>query len=891
MQGAGMKSIVARAALVLGLVAAVCFAGAAWLIQREAAAVQEATALQGLEQLARAEAAKVRGNTTETLSRVRGLADATLLMMDSKQADRGQASLLARHFASTDPDALGYWLEFEPDGFDGHDASFARDWPHGEPDAEAMPAYLDTLSEGQRVSTDAGRLSIYWTRDADGTVNRVDSVGAEANLTVDGEDAEKYYVATRERGDELMYEPYMDDTGANLLMTSLMVPLTVDGKFRGVAGADITLAAIQANLAKVRPYQRGVVRLLSPSGAVLAAPETQSLGKPFAEDLKPVLARLAKGEIVHQRTRDAAVGGEVFRIFVPVTVGRAPDAFALMVSAPVDEVMAGVAQIRNRVVVVGAISVALLVLVVTLLLRRMVGTPLHGIVRGVDAVAAGQLDYPIAAGGEDEVGQVSRALRKMQADLKARIDSERSIAAENLRVRIALDNAGTAMLIAAADGRIAYANPAMHGLIAQHRSELATQLPAANLERLEGQPLARLQPAGSDDPATLAGKQQRELVFGSAVFAQTLAPVTASDGQRLGVVAEWRDRSQETAVEAEVATVIDAAAAGDLSRRIRIDDKSGFFRRLAEGVDGMLDANAGTIGDVQRVLAALAQGDLTQRITADYQGVFGQMRDDTNATVDKLTEILQRVQDAVDTIGGAARDIAAGNSDLSARSEQQAASLEETAASMEELTSTVRNNAAASQQARHLATGAAEVAARGGQVVAQVVGQMDGIGNASRQIESIIGVIDGIAFQTNILALNAAVEAARAGEQGRGFAVVASEVRSLAQRSADAARQIKGLISDSVQRMDEGAELAGSAGQTMREIVGSVQQVNELIAEISAASQEQSAGIEQVNQTIVHMDGATQQNAAMVEEAAAAARSLQEQADELAQIVAVFRLH
>jgi len=890
-EGGGLKSIVARAALVLGLAAAVCFTGAAWLIQQKAAAVQEAAALEGLEQLARAEAAKVRGNTTETLSRVRGLADATLVLMARGNARRSEASGLAQHFAGSDPDALGYWLEFEPDGFDGRDAAFTRDWPHGEPDAAAMPAFLDTLSPDQRVSTDAGRVSIYWTRDASGEVTRQDSVGSENNITVQGEDAEKYYVATRERGDELMYEPYLDDTGAKVLMTSLMVPLTVDGKFRGVAGADITLAAIQANLAKVRPYQRGVVRLLSPSGAVLAAPETRSLGKPFATDLAPILAKLAKGEIVHQRTFDAAVGGEVFRIYVPVTVGHAPDAFALMVSAPVDAVMAGVAQIRNRVILVGAISVALLVVVVALLLRRMVGTPLRGIVRGVDAVAAGQLDYPIDAGGENEVGQVSRALRKMQADLKARMDSERGIAAENLRVRIALDNAGTAMLIADADGRIAYANPAMRGLLAQHRTELAVHLPGADLEHIEGQPLVRLQPHGSGDPGTTASKQQRELAFGSAMFAQTLAPVVSATGQRLGVVVEWRDRSQETAVEAEVAAVIDAAAAGDLSRRIRIDDKSGFFRRLAEGVDGMLDANASTIGDVQRVLGALAQGDLTQRITADYQGVFGQMRDDTNTTVNNLTEILQRVHAAVEAIGGAARDIAAGNNNLSARSEQQAASLEETAASMEELTSTVRNNAASSQQARQLATGAADVAARGGEVVAQVVGQMNGITGASRQIESIIGVIDGIAFQTNILALNAAVEAARAGEQGRGFAVVASEVRTLAQRSADAARQIKALIGDSVQRVEQGAALAGIAGDTMRDIVGSVRQVNDLIAEISAASQEQSAGIEQVNQTIVHMDGATQQNAAMVEEAAAAARSLQDQADELSRIVAVFRLH
>ncbi|WP_433853878.1 methyl-accepting chemotaxis protein [Stenotrophomonas nitritireducens] len=887
---AGLKSVVARTALILGLVAAACFGGATWLIQHKAAAVQEATALNELEHLARAEAAKVRGDVTETLSRVRGLVDATQALMARGDASRGEASELVRRFTAADTATLGYWLEFEPDGYDGRDAAFARTWPEGEPDADGLRAFIDGLGADQRVSSDSGRVSIYWHSQGTEEPTLQDAVGSENEIHIDGPDAEKYYVAVKERGDELMFEPYLDDVGSSkVLMTSLMAPIVRDGRFQGVAGADIALGTIQSNLAKVRPYERGVVRLLSPGGMVLAAPEQQSLGKPFAPDLAPVLAQLAKGEVVRQRVFDAAVGGEVFRVYVPVTAGHAPDAFALMVSAPVDAVMAGVVQIRNRVMLVGAASVLLLVAVVVLLLRRLVGTPLRGIVRGVDAVAAGQLDYPIAAGGDDEVGQVSRALRQMQADLKARLDAERAIAAENLRVRIALDNAGTAMLIADAHGQVAYANPAMRGLLARHRAELSRHLPHADLDQVEGQPLSRLQ-AQADDAAAATGKQQSELVFGSAVFAQTLAPVTSADGQRLGLVVEWRDRSEEVAVESEVATVIDAAAAGDLSQRIGTGGKTGFFRRLAEGVDGMLDANAGTIGDVQRVLGALAQGDLTQRITADYRGVFGKMRDDTNATVERLTGIMQGVRGAVDAIGSAARDIAAGNSDLSARSEQQAANLEETAASMEELTSTVRSNALSSQQARELATGAADVAARGGEVVAQVVGQMDGISAASRQIESIIGVIDGIAFQTNILALNAAVEAARAGEQGRGFAVVASEVRALAQRSADAARQVKGLIGDSVQRVEQGAALAGGAGDTMREIVAAVRRVNDLMAEISAASQEQSAGIEQVNQTIVHMDGATQQNAAMVEEAAASARSLQEQADELAKMVAVFRL-
>lgn len=889
--GMGIRSISARTAAVIGLVAILCFSGAAWMIQRKAAEVQQATAMDELEQLARAEAAKVRSSATETLSRVRGLADATEATMVRDGHNRNEASDLVRRFTAADANVLGYWLEFEPNGYDGKDADFARSWPNGEPDAAGMKTFIASLDPGQQASNDSGRLSIYWHRDKSGQLSFQDTVGSANDLKTEGEGAMDYYVAVHKRGDEVMFEPYSDDvSGTQVLMTSLMVPLKLDGQFRGVAGADIALDAIQADLAKVRPYGRGVVRLLSPTGMVLAAPEKELLGKPWKQDLRDVISALAKGETVRKRDTGSLVKGDVFRIFVPVPIGHAQDVFMLMVTAPADQVMAGVAQVRNRVILVGVVSVLLLVAVVVLLLRKLVGTPLQGIVKGVDAVAAGQLDYPIATGGDDEVGQVSRALRKMQTDLKARLDAERKIAAENLRVRIALDNAGTAMLIANADGHIAYANPAMRKLMEQHRAALTRHLPQVNLDQLEGQPLVHLQPAGGENMTTLATLVQRELQLGSAVFAQTAAPVTSPQGERLGIVVEWRDRSQEVAVESEVGEVIDAAAAGDLSKRIDRDGKSGFFLNLANGVNTMLDTNASTISDVQRVLAALAEGDLTQRITADYRGVFGRMRDDTNATAEHLADIMQRVHAAVDAIHNAAREIAAGNSDLSARSEQQAASLEETAASMEELTSTVKNNADSSQQARQLATGAADIAAHGGTVVEQVVEQMRGITNASKQIENIIGVIDGIAFQTNILALNAAVEAARAGEQGRGFAVVASEVRALAQRSAEAAKQIKGLIGDSVQRVDQGSTLVANAGSTMQDIVSAIRRVNDLVTEISAASQEQSSGIEQVNQTITHMDGVTQQNAAMVEQATAAAHALQEQADELAAIVAVFRM-
>jgi methyl-accepting chemotaxis protein len=352
-----------------------------------------------------------------------------------------------------------------------------------------------------------------------------------------------------------------------------------------------------------------------------------------------------------------------------------------------------------------------------------------------------------------------------------------------------------------------------------------------------------------------------------------------------------------------------AAQDNKLEARADVNQHFGDYRKVIEGVNGTLDTvmekNAAeaaekakeaqvlqnAVEETQAIIEDAKTGDLSSRVPlAGKTGAIASLCDGVNALMDKMTEVIVQVREAGETINTAAGEISSGNNDLSSRTEQQASSLEETAASMEELASTVKNNAENAKQANQLAAAASGVAVKGGEVVGQVVNTMSAINSSAKKIEDIISVIDGIAFQTNILALNAAVEAARAGEQGRGFAVVAGEVRNLAQRSASAAKEIKELISDSVNKTSEGTAQVEQAGKTMQEIVSSVQRVTDIMGEITAASVEQSSGIDQVNQAVTSMDEVTQQNAALVEQAAAAAESLVEQAESLIDVVSAFKL-
>ncbi|MDX1250753.1 MAG: PAS domain-containing protein [Gammaproteobacteria bacterium] len=388
-----------------------------------------------------------------------------------------------------------------------------------------------------------------------------------------------------------------------------------------------------------------------------------------------------------------------------------------------------------------------------------------------------------------------------------------------------------------------------------------------------------------------AGQYKRIGKGGKEIWIQaSYNPIFDLNGKPFKVVKYATDISQQKDAEHQMQVLINSALAGKLDERIDVSGYEGSTRQSAENINKLMDAIVSPIRESTRVLGLLAQGDLTNHMDGNYQGEFSSLRDSINTSIENLFKMVADIRETTTNISSAATEIAQGNSDLSQRTEEQASSLEETASSMEELTSTVKQNADNARQANQLAASARDQAEKGGEVVGSAISAMAAINSSSKKISDIIGVIDEIAFQTNLLALNAAVEAARAGEQGRGFAVVAAEVRNLAQRSATAAKEIKSLIKDSVEKVDEGSRLVDASGKTLTEIVGSVKKVSDIIAEIAAASQEQSAGIDQVNKAVMQMDEVTQQNAALVEEAAAASEAMDEQAQGLKKLISFFKV-
>jgi methyl-accepting chemotaxis protein len=501
------------------------------------------------------------------------------------------------------------------------------------------------------------------------------------------------------------------------------------------------------------------------------------------------------------------------------------------------------AMTATAVVLAFALALALAVMI-----TRTMGNPLHHAVTVFSRISAGNYESEIKPVGSDEANQLLAALKNMQGTLRTQIENERSVAAENSRIREALDKASTSVLLADASHRIIYLNDRALLSFANAQTDIAKSLPGFDAQTLQGASLESLSTDTTRERQrldSLNGTDIDERVLGGHNFRTVASPVFDDKGARIGTVMEWTDRTQEVAIEKEMQAMLSAVVAGELTSRISLAGKSGFFEAASAGI---------------------------------------------NQLADNLKEIVSHVKEASGEVYRASREIASGNTNLQQRTEEQSASLEETASSMEEMTQTVRQNADNAGEANQLAVAARDQAEHGGSVVNKAVLAMSDINESARKIADIIGVIDEIAFQTNLLALNAAVEAARAGEQGRGFAVVATEVRTLAGRSATAAKEIKELIQDSVKKVDDGSLYVTRSGQTLEQIVASVKKVSDIVAEIAAASREQSAGIGQVNRAVLEMDELTQQNAALVEQATTASQSMAHEAHALHELMGGYQL-
>jgi|CXWL01.1.fsa_nt_gi methyl-accepting chemotaxis protein len=473
------------------------------------------------------------------------------------------------------------------------------------------------------------------------------------------------------------------------------------------------------------------------------------------------------------------------------------------------------------------------------------------------------------------------------------VTEKRKLETEMARIKTALDNTSTNVMVCDRTYTIVYVNKASVTTLRRREEEVRKVFPNFSVDKVVGSCIDgyHKNPAHQrqllDNPKNLPYRS--EIKVGSLTLDLNAAAIINERGEYVGNVVEWSDITAQKKAQVEIDKLINAAATGQLSERINAEEFDGFFKNLSQGVNKMLDAVITPLHEAQMVLTAMAANDLTKQMTGSYEGEFDQMKTSLNGAIQTLGTALTIVREGAESVTAGAEQITKGNEDLSQRTSEQASALEETSASMEEMTSTVKQNADNAKQANQLAITARDIADKGGSVTVRAVEAMGEINKSSKKIADIITVIDEIAFQTNLLALNAAVEAARAGEHGRGFAVVAAEVRNLAQRSATAAKEIKGLINESIQRVSDGSELVNQSGKTLEEIVSSVKRVTDIIAEITAASQEQASGIDQVNKAIMQMDETTQQNAALVEETTSASQSMTEQAKELMSQVEVFK--
>ena len=530
-----------------------------------------------------------------------------------------------------------------------------------------------------------------------------------------------------------------------------------------------------------------------------------------------------------------------------------------------------------------AIAVLVLGAAIAWVVSRSVAAPVSDLTRAVAARAEGAavVEMP-GADRSDEIGELARALSAGDAN-----SSEAELAF------MGFNSAETMVMVADADHNITYLNAPLERLFKSKLTEIRSALPNFNPDTLIGSNIDIFHKNPAHQRGLLQGLRDTHngaVNLGGVDFGLAVRPIFDDSGARVGSVVEWRDITSELHAQNEIAAVVSAANEGDFKRRADLNGAPPLLAKMGEAVNLLAETVDRGISETCDVVGKMANGDLRAHMEGSYQGSFAELKTGINATVDRLANLVADLQVSVGDVSSASNGIASRSGDLASRAESQASSLEETAATMEQMTATIKTNSENAERGRQMALEASERAKRGGEVVGETVSAMSQIEESSAKISDIISVIDGIAFQTNLLALNAAVEAARAGDAGKGFAVVASEVRTLAQRSADAARDIKALISESSEQVAGGVALVSRTGKALTEIVEAIEQVNGTVSDISSASREQAAGVEEISSAVSHMDQMTQQNAAMAEETVASAQNLAQQGAHLSQLIGFFSI-
>ncbi|MBX9909983.1 MAG: HAMP domain-containing protein [Beijerinckiaceae bacterium] len=506
---------------------------------------------------------------------------------------------------------------------------------------------------------------------------------------------------------------------------------------------------------------------------------------------------------------------------------------------------------------------------------RSIHKPVGAMRDAVGRLAQGEhCDIPGLTRG-DEIGDLARALKSVH-----------ETGVEAARIRAALDDCRTNVMVCDAENRVVYVNKSLLKFFTDAQEDFRLAFPGCSAKDMLGKVIDTVQ---REPAAAGGGARSVRFALGRRTVSLSLCPVTGPAGERLGMAVEWLELTDELAAAAEVAALVSAAVEGDFSARVPLAGKPEALARIADGMNRINGLVEQALGEFAGALGGLSEGDLTRRMQGEYRGLFAELKQNLNATLSHLAETVATIQSSAGNVARAAGEISQGAGDLAARTEETATNLEETAATTEQLASSVKHSAARSREATELAGEAMGVATEGQAVVVQAVGAIERIETSSGRISEIVGVIDEIAFQTNLLALNAAVEAARAGDAGKGFAVVASEVRSLAQRSGQAAKDIKGLIVTSNEQVGEGVRFVRSTGAALERIVAAAGKVSATVAEISSATAEQAHGIEEMSQTVAHMDETTQANSALAEQSATSATELTDEISRLRSLVAFFR--